>query len=120
VKAEYSGTGVAYATTNAGGAIGEAKELGAGRGYFADLVAVEGDPLTTSTLVLDNVKWVNDGGPARRQKKALIMALPPPFVRTTNNAIERSQPAKESSYRDVCRRGGARAEVASLCHRQTT
>jgi imidazolonepropionase-like amidohydrolase len=31
-------------------------------GYFADLVAVEGDPLADSCVVLNNVRWVMKGG----------------------------------------------------------
>jgi imidazolonepropionase-like amidohydrolase len=39
------------------------KELGAvATGYFADLVAVDGDPLADINVVLNNVKWVLKGG----------------------------------------------------------
>jgi imidazolonepropionase-like amidohydrolase len=31
-------------------------------GYFADIVAVEGDPLKDINVVLDHVKWVMKGG----------------------------------------------------------
>jgi len=31
-------------------------------GYFADLVAVEGDPLADINVVLNHVKWVMKGG----------------------------------------------------------
>jgi len=31
-------------------------------GYFADLVAVEGDPLADINVVLNKVKWVMKGG----------------------------------------------------------
>ena len=31
-------------------------------GYFADIVAVEGNPLTDINVVLNNVKWVMKGG----------------------------------------------------------
>jgi imidazolonepropionase-like amidohydrolase len=51
------------ATTNAAELLGKEKELGAvGPGYFADLVAVEGDPLTDVNVVLNSVKWVMKGG----------------------------------------------------------
>ena len=51
------------ATTNAAELLGKEKELGAvAPGYFADLVAVEGDPTTDINAVLNNVKWVMKGG----------------------------------------------------------
>jgi len=51
------------ATTNAAELLGKEKELGAvAAGYFADLVAVDGDPLTDVNVVLNNVKWVMKGG----------------------------------------------------------
>jgi imidazolonepropionase-like amidohydrolase len=51
------------ATTNAAELLGKEKELGAvAAGYSADLVAVEGDPLTDVNVVLNNVKWVMKGG----------------------------------------------------------
>jgi imidazolonepropionase-like amidohydrolase len=31
-------------------------------GYFADIVAVEGDPLTNIEAVVRNVRWVMKGG----------------------------------------------------------
>jgi len=31
-------------------------------GYFADLVAIEGDPLADINVVLNNVKWVMKAG----------------------------------------------------------
>jgi len=58
------------ATTNAAELLGKEKELGAvGPGYFADLVAVEGDPLTDINVVLNNVKWVMKGGAVVVDKK---------------------------------------------------
>jgi imidazolonepropionase-like amidohydrolase len=51
------------ATTNAAELLGKEKELGAvAPGYFADLIAVEGDPTTDINVVLNNVKWVMKGG----------------------------------------------------------
>jgi imidazolonepropionase-like amidohydrolase len=58
------------ATTNAAELLGKEKELGAvAAGYFADLVAVEGDPLTDVNVVLNNVKWVMKGGVVMVGKK---------------------------------------------------
>jgi imidazolonepropionase-like amidohydrolase len=51
------------ATGNAAALLGKEKELGGvAPGYFADLVAVDGDPLGDITAVLNNVKWVMKGG----------------------------------------------------------
>ena len=51
------------ATTNAAELLGKEKELGAvAPGYFADLVAVQGDPLADIDVVMKNVKWVMKGG----------------------------------------------------------
>jgi imidazolonepropionase-like amidohydrolase len=51
------------ATTNAAELLGKEKELGAvAPGYLADLVAVEGDPLSDIKVVLNNVKWVMKDG----------------------------------------------------------
>jgi len=51
------------ATTNAAELLGKEKELGSvAPGYFADLVAVEGEPLSDIAVVLDNVRWVMKGG----------------------------------------------------------
>lgn len=51
------------ATTNAAELLGKEKELGAvASGYFADLVAVDGDPLQDINVVLNNVKWVMKSG----------------------------------------------------------
>jgi imidazolonepropionase-like amidohydrolase len=50
-------------TTNAAELLGKEKELGAvAPGYFADLVAVEGDPLADINVVLNNVRWVMKDG----------------------------------------------------------
>jgi imidazolonepropionase-like amidohydrolase len=51
------------ATSNAAELLGKADELGAvAPGYFADLVAVEGDPSADIGVVLEKVKWVMKGG----------------------------------------------------------
>jgi imidazolonepropionase-like amidohydrolase len=51
------------ATTNAAELLGKEKELGAvAPGYFADLVAVEGDPLADIDVSIYRVKWVMKGG----------------------------------------------------------
>jgi imidazolonepropionase-like amidohydrolase len=51
------------ATVNGAELLGKEKELGAvAPGYFADLVAVEGDPLSDINIVLNHVKWVMKGG----------------------------------------------------------
>jgi imidazolonepropionase-like amidohydrolase len=51
------------ATGNAATLLGKEKELGAiAPDYLADLVAVDGDPLSDISVVLHNVKWVMKGG----------------------------------------------------------
>ena len=51
------------ATTNAADLLGKGKELGAvAPGYFADLVAVEGDPLADIDVAIYKVKWVMKAG----------------------------------------------------------
>src|SRR3989475_7325740 len=51
------------ATTNAAELLGKEKELGAvAPGYFADLVAVEGDPLAYINVAINNVRWVMKAG----------------------------------------------------------
>ena len=51
------------ATSNAAALLGKEKELGAvAPGYFADLVAVQGDPLTDIDAAINKVKWVMKAG----------------------------------------------------------
>jgi imidazolonepropionase-like amidohydrolase len=51
------------ATSNAADLLGKANELGAvAPGYFADLLAVEGDPTADIGVVVDKVRWVMKGG----------------------------------------------------------
>jgi imidazolonepropionase-like amidohydrolase len=54
---------LATATTNAAALLGMEKSLGAiAPGYFADIVAVEGDPLADINVVIQGVRWVMKGG----------------------------------------------------------
>ena len=54
---------LATATTNAAGLLGMGKDLGAvAPGCYADIVAVEGDPLTDIAAVTKGVRWVMKGG----------------------------------------------------------
>jgi imidazolonepropionase-like amidohydrolase len=54
---------LATATTNAADVLGMSKQIGQiAPGFFADITAVEGDPLADINVVIDNVKWVMKGG----------------------------------------------------------
>ena len=54
---------LATATKNAAMLLGKENELGSiAPGYFADIVAVEGDPLADIKVVTDNVRFVMKGG----------------------------------------------------------
>ena len=54
---------IATATTTAAGLLGKEKELGAvAPGYYADIIAVEGDPLSDITALTHRVRWVMKGG----------------------------------------------------------
>jgi imidazolonepropionase-like amidohydrolase len=58
------------ATTNAAELLGKEKELGAvAPGYFADLLAVEGDPLADINVVPTKVRWVMKAGAIVVDKK---------------------------------------------------
>ena len=51
------------ATTSPAEMLGMGTSLGSvAPGYFADIVAVEGDPLVDINVVLKNVRWVMKGG----------------------------------------------------------
>jgi len=54
---------LATATTNGAAILGMEHSLGAiAPGYFADIVAVEGNPLENIEVALDKVRWVMKGG----------------------------------------------------------
>jgi imidazolonepropionase-like amidohydrolase len=54
---------LATATTNAAELLRMEKKLGrVAPGFFADIVAVDGDPLTDITAITDRVRWVMKGG----------------------------------------------------------
>jgi len=54
---------LAAGTTNGAALLGLEKSLGAvAPGYYADIVAVEGDPLKDINIVMNNVRWVMKGG----------------------------------------------------------
>jgi imidazolonepropionase-like amidohydrolase len=54
---------LATATTTAAALLGHANDLGAiAPGFFADLVAVDGDPLADITVAIDKVRWVMKAG----------------------------------------------------------
>ena len=64
VKAGMTPTqALATATTSGAALLGMEKSLGAiAPGYFADIVAVEGDPLADVNVTINNVRWVMKGG----------------------------------------------------------
>jgi imidazolonepropionase-like amidohydrolase len=60
---------LATATTNPATLLGKEEELGAiAPGYYADIVAVDGDPLRDITVVIEKVRWVMKGGKVVAQK----------------------------------------------------
>jgi imidazolonepropionase-like amidohydrolase len=63
------------ATTNAAELLGKSKELGAvAPGYYADLVAVEGDPLANIDAAIHNVRWVMKAGSVVVDKTVATLA----------------------------------------------
>lgn len=59
------------ATVNGAELLGQEKSLGALRpGYFADIVAVEGDPLADIKVAIEKVRWVMKGGEVVLDKTA--------------------------------------------------
>jgi imidazolonepropionase-like amidohydrolase len=69
------GQALATATGNAAALLGKEKELGAiAPGYFADVVAVEGDPLADVNVTINNVRWVMKGGAVVVEKTAASKA----------------------------------------------
>jgi len=63
---------LATATTNAAALLGKENDLGKiAPSYFADLVAVEGDPLIDINVVITKVRWVMKGGVVALDKTGL-------------------------------------------------
>jgi imidazolonepropionase-like amidohydrolase len=63
------------ATSNAAELLGKSKELGAvAPGYYADLVAVEGDPLANIDAAIHNVRWVMKAGSVVVDKTVATLA----------------------------------------------
>jgi imidazolonepropionase-like amidohydrolase len=72
---------LATATTIPAALLGHEKDLGAiAPGYYADLVAVDGDPLADINVVLNNVLWVMKGGAVVVDKTADIQKTVEAFL----------------------------------------
>ena len=68
---------LASATTVAAALLGQEKSLGRlAPGYFADLVAVDGDPLADVNVLIDKVRWVMKGGAVVVDRTRDARALP--------------------------------------------
>jgi imidazolonepropionase-like amidohydrolase len=64
---------LATATTIPAALLGHAKDLGAiAPGFFADLVAVDGDPLADIDVVINKVRWVMKGGAVVVDQEAAV------------------------------------------------
>ena len=64
---------LATATTNAADLLGMKNTLGAvGPGYYADIVAVAGDPLRDIHVVIDSVRWVMKAGAVVVDRRSAI------------------------------------------------
>ena len=62
---------LATATINAAELLGMPNTLGKlAAGYYADIVAVEGDPLRDINVVIEKVRWVMKGGTVVVDKRA--------------------------------------------------
>jgi imidazolonepropionase-like amidohydrolase len=63
---------IAAATVNGAAALGMEKDLGeATPGHYADLVAVQGDPLVDISVAVHNVRWVMKDGEVLVDKRSL-------------------------------------------------
>ena len=63
VKAGMTPEQALVTATNGAALLGMESSLGAVRpGFFADIIAVEGDPLSDIDVLINNVKWVMKGG----------------------------------------------------------
>ncbi len=66
---------LATATTNGAALLGMEKSLGAiAPGYYADIVAVDGDPLADINAVIDGVRWVMKGGTVVYDKPGFLVS----------------------------------------------
>jgi imidazolonepropionase-like amidohydrolase len=73
---------LATATTIPAALLGHQKDLGAiAPGYYADLVAVEGDPLADINVVIDKVRWVMKGGAVVVDQEAAVRDAVEKFLR---------------------------------------
>jgi imidazolonepropionase-like amidohydrolase len=67
---------LATATTVGAELLGKEKEIGAvASGYFADIVAVEGDPMADIGVVINRVRWVMKGGVVVVDKRAVARGV---------------------------------------------
>ena len=69
------------ATSNAARLLGKESELGAlAPGYFADVVAVDGDPLADINAVVEHVRWVMKGGDVVVDRTSLAASSQTPLA----------------------------------------